>query len=50
MPNVKRYDGRPFRTERKVTQGDPISPTVFYIAVDTHIRTLLMEVCGLQES
>ena len=40
-----RYYGRPFRTERGVTQGGPPPPTtVFNIVVDAVVREVMMEV------
>ena len=36
--------------ERGVTQGDPVSPTVFNIVVDTVVRVVLLEVCRPQEA
>ena len=40
----------PFNTERGVTQGYPVSPTIFNIVVDAVVRAVLLEVCRPQES
>ena len=50
VPNVGRFYGRPFRTERRVTQGDPILPKVFNIVVGAVVREVRLEVCGNQEA
>ena len=42
--------GRQFRTERGATQGDPVSPIIFNILVDTVVRVIILEVCGPQEA
>ena len=39
-----RLYGRPFRTERGVTQGYPVSSTVFNVVVDSLVRVFMMEV------
>ena len=44
VPKAGRFYGRTFRTERGVTQGDPVSPTIFNILVDAVVRAVLMEV------
>ena len=49
VPNSGKYYGCPFRTGRGVTQGDPVSPTIFNIVVDAVVRDYLQEVCGPQE-
>ena len=41
---------RTFNTERGVTQGDPVSLTIFNIVVDAVVREVLPEVCGPQEA
>ena len=41
---IGRFYGQPFRTDRGVTQGDPVSPTVFNIVVDAVVRKVLLEV------
>ena len=38
--------GRSFGTERGVTQGDPVSLTIFYIVVDAVVRVVMLEFCG----
>ena len=41
VPNPGTYYGRPFSTERGVTQGDPLSPKIFNIVVDAGVRAAL---------
>ena len=50
LPKVERYYGRPFKTVRGVTQGYPLSPTVFNIMLNSVIRSVLIELCVPQES
>ena len=38
--------GRLFGKDRGVTQGNPVSPTIFKIVVDAVVRVFLLEVCG----
>ena len=45
-----KYYGRPFSTVRGVTQGDPVSPTLFNIIVDALFRATLQEICVPQEA
>ena len=33
-----------------VTQGEPVSPTIFNIVVDAVVREVLLEICGPQEA
>ena len=40
---------RPFIMGRWVTQGDPVSPTLFNIIVNAVVRATLQEICGTQE-
>ena len=42
VPKAVRYYARTFRTDRGVTQSDPVSPTVFNILVDAVVRVVLM--------
>ena len=44
------YYGRPFSTWRGVTQGYPVSPTLFNIIVVAVVRTTLQEICGPKEA
>ena len=37
-----RFYGRPFITDMGLTQGIPVSPTVFHIVVDTVLRVVMM--------
>ena len=50
VPKAGKYFRRPICTERGVTQGDPVSPTIFNIVVDAVVSEVLLEVCGPQES
>ena len=36
--------------EREVTQGGPVSPTIFNIVVNSVVRAVLMEFCRPQEA
>ena len=45
VPKAGKYFGRPFRMERGVTQGDPVSPKIFNIVVDAVIRAVVLELC-----
>ena len=45
-----KFFGSLFRTERGVTQGDPVSPTIFNIVVDVVVREVLLKSCGPQKS
>jgi hypothetical protein len=40
------YHGDPFEATRGVTQGDPMSPTIFNIVVDAVVRQWLSQVCN----
>ena len=37
VAKVSRYSGRPFKGYQGVTQGDPLSPTIFNVVVDAVI-------------
>ena len=50
VPKAKRFLGTLFGTGRGVMQGDPSSPTIFNIVVDTVVRSTLEIVCGPQEA
>ena len=43
VPNTENFYGRLFRTER-VTQGDPVSRTIFNIMAGAVVREVLLEV------
>ena len=43
VPKAGRFYGWYFRTEIVVTQGGPVSPTVFNIVVDAVVRAVLLE-------
>ena len=45
FPKVGSYYGRTFRTQRGVTQRDPVYPIVFNILVDTIVRAVILEIC-----
>ena len=49
VPKAGKLFGRPFRTERGVTHGYLVSPTIFNIVMDAVVRVVLLEVCGPQE-
>ena len=38
VDKASRYFGRPFKGYQGVTQGDPLSPTIFNVVVDAVIR------------
>ena len=42
VPKAGRFCGRPLGTEIGVTQGDPVSPTIFNIVADAVLRAVLM--------
>jgi exonuclease III len=42
VPKQGGYYGKPIKSERGVTQGDPLSPIIFNIAVDAVVRHLRM--------
>ena len=50
VPKVRRFYGQKFGTERGVTQGYPVSPTIFNIVVDAVVRAVLLEVRVPQEA
>ena len=45
-----KYYGRPFITWIGVTQGDPVSPTLFIIIVYALFRATLQDICGTQDN
>ena len=50
VPKAGKFFGRPFNTDRGMTQGYPVSPTIFKIVVDAVVREVILEVCGPQEA
>ena len=44
------YYGTAFRGDRGVTQGDPLSPTIFNVVVDAVVRHWLMGVVAESEA
>ena len=50
VPKAERCYSGPSKTGRGVIQGDPISPKVFNIVVNTVIGVMLLELCGPQEA
>ena len=49
VPKYGKFLGRLFRMDRGVTQGEPVSMTIFNIMVHIVVRAVLLEVCGTQE-
>ena len=47
---IREFFRTPFRTDRGVIQGFPVSPKIFNVVVDTVVIAVLMEVCGIQET
>ena len=47
---ARKFSEWPFGTERGVTKGDPVSPTIFNILMVAVVRAVMLEVCGPQES
>ena len=45
-----KYYGKMFSTWRGVTQGDPVSLTLFNIIVDAVVRATFQDICGPQEA
>ena len=45
VPKAGKFLWRPFGMGRGITQGDPTSPIVFNIMVDTVVQEVLAEVC-----
>ena len=45
-----KFFGSPFNTERGMKQGNPVSPTIFNILVDSVVRAVLLELCRPQEA
>ena len=50
VPKAGKFFVHPFRTERRVKQGYPVSPTIFNVVVDAVAREVLLEVCRPQEA
>ena len=50
VPKTGRLLSKAFGTGHGVTQGNPASPMIFNIMVDTVVRAVLVEVCIPQES
>ena len=50
VPKSGKYYGRPFSTGRGVTQGDPVSLTLFNIIADAVVRATLPEICRPKEA
>ena len=50
VPKARKLFGKPFRTERGVKQGCPVSPKIFVVVVYAVVREVLMEVCKPQEA
>ena len=46
VPKAGKWYGHTFSMGRGVTQGDPVSMTIFNIVVDAVVRAALQEVCG----
>ena len=46
LPKEGKFFGRPFHTQRGVTQVDLVSLPIFNIVVATVVRVVLLEVCG----
>ena len=42
VARARQYYGNGFKGERGVTQGDPLSPTIFNVVVDTVVRHWLL--------
>jgi hypothetical protein len=43
------YFGRVFKAKRGVTQGGPLSPTIFNVMVDAVVRAWMIEIDGVME-
>ena len=50
VPKSGKYYGHPFIAGRGVTQGDPVSPTLFNIIMYAVVRATLQDICGPQEA
>ena len=50
VPKAGKFVGQPCGMEIGVTQGNPVSPTIFNIVVDAVVRVFQLEVCDPQES
>ena len=50
MPKTGNFLGKDFRTGRVLTEGDPVSPTIFNIMVDLVVWEVLDVFCKPQEA
>ena len=50
VPKAVNFFGHTFNAEIGLTQGDPVSPTIFIIVVDSVVRAVLLKVCVPQEA
>ena len=48
FPKSRRFYRRTFGMYRGVTQGLPVSPTVFNVVLESVVRDVVLEVCGYQ--
>ena len=47
---ARKFSEWPFGTERGVTKGDPVSPTIFNILMVAVVRAVMLEVFGPKEA
>ena len=50
VPKSESYFGKMLHMEKGVTQGGPVSLTIFNIVVDAVVMAVLLEICGPQEA